>query len=230
MEERMKSHLAKVSLALLSAGFLLGCQEQGSDPVGPEGLAPQFAKDKGCPGSAHPSCKPAEDPVDDTEVTWSFADARVDGEPSFVENSPNTLQSLPGCFGFPGAQPSKPSVEWNDQPDGEDEGSTNGCAQVTTTGTDAALPVTLTNDALLIVATKRGSPKFTIQFQIQDVGGSTGTQYRTDKFFINSPKFTGAGFTLHVHSTVDIYRLKGHTGGPKVQNVGTIYIDDIVYR
>ena len=32
----MKAHLTKVSLALLSAAFLLGCQEQGSEPVGPE--------------------------------------------------------------------------------------------------------------------------------------------------------------------------------------------------
>ncbi len=36
----MKPHLAKLSLALLSTVFLLGCQEQGSEPVGPEG--PQF--------------------------------------------------------------------------------------------------------------------------------------------------------------------------------------------
>ncbi len=38
----MKAHLANVSLALLSTVFLLGCQEQGSGPVGPEG--PQFDK------------------------------------------------------------------------------------------------------------------------------------------------------------------------------------------
>ena len=37
----MKSDLAKVSLALVSAVFLLGCQDQGSDPVGPD-VAPQF--------------------------------------------------------------------------------------------------------------------------------------------------------------------------------------------
>ena len=36
----MKAHLAKLSLALLSAAFLLGCQERGSEPVGPGG--PQF--------------------------------------------------------------------------------------------------------------------------------------------------------------------------------------------
>jgi len=51
----MKSHLAKVSLALLSAAFLLGCQEQGSGPVGPEGVGIQAKKEKVCPG--HPSCK-----------------------------------------------------------------------------------------------------------------------------------------------------------------------------
>jgi hypothetical protein len=38
----MKAHLTKLSLALLSTVFLLGCQEQGSGPVGPEG--PQFNK------------------------------------------------------------------------------------------------------------------------------------------------------------------------------------------
>ena len=49
MEERMKAHLTKLSLALLSAGFLFGCQEQGSGPVGPEG--PQFTHND--PGKVH---------------------------------------------------------------------------------------------------------------------------------------------------------------------------------
>lgn len=40
----MKSHLTKVSLALLSTVFLLGCQEPGSGPLGPEGLGPEFKK------------------------------------------------------------------------------------------------------------------------------------------------------------------------------------------
>ena len=38
----MKSSLAKVSLALLSAVFVLGCQDMGTGPVGPDG--PQFDK------------------------------------------------------------------------------------------------------------------------------------------------------------------------------------------
>ncbi len=63
MYERIKAHLAKVSLALLSAAFLLGCQEQGSELVGPE--SPQFhggagncnghhKNDQGCPGTTDP--------------------------------------------------------------------------------------------------------------------------------------------------------------------------------
>ena len=43
----MKAHLAKVSLALLSTAFLLGCQERGSEPVGPEGLEIQAKKGGG---------------------------------------------------------------------------------------------------------------------------------------------------------------------------------------
>ena len=40
----MKSNLTKLSVALLSAVFILGCQDMGSGPVGPDGLVPQFAK------------------------------------------------------------------------------------------------------------------------------------------------------------------------------------------
>lgn len=53
----MKTHLTKVSLALVAAAFLLGCQERGSDPVEPqfaEGGGTQFAKPGACP--EHPSC------------------------------------------------------------------------------------------------------------------------------------------------------------------------------
>ena len=43
----MKAHLTKVSLALLSTVFLLGCQDMGSRPVGPEGLGPEFGHKDG---------------------------------------------------------------------------------------------------------------------------------------------------------------------------------------
>ena len=40
----MKPILAKVSVALLSVVFILGCQDQGPGPVGPDGLVAQFDK------------------------------------------------------------------------------------------------------------------------------------------------------------------------------------------
>ena len=51
--KRMKSHLTKLSLALLSAAFLLGCQEQGSEPVGPESQGIQLDKKSGNPPVHH---------------------------------------------------------------------------------------------------------------------------------------------------------------------------------
>ena len=208
----MKSHLAKLTLALLSAAFLLGCQEQASGPVGPDGLGIQAKKGgngKGGGGGGGGG--------GGTKVTWDFADHEVDGVSNDVLLY--TLQST--CGGTPGSKPSNPTVEWKD---GEDLAE-DGCVTVKTT--DGTV---LTNDAYLIVATKKGSTKVTLQFQIQDIGGADGIQYRTDRFFIDSPEFAGAGFTMHVHSTVAIYELKGHTGGPKVRNAGNIHISDVVYR
>ncbi len=77
----MKSHLAKVSLAVLSTVFLLGCQEQGSGPVGLEGLGPEFAKPDACPG--HPSCKdePSDSPRN-AVVTVTVASDLLDGTES----------------------------------------------------------------------------------------------------------------------------------------------------
>ena len=49
----MKSSLVKLSLALLSAVFILGCQDQGAGPVGPDRLVPQFDK-AGKPGDPCP--------------------------------------------------------------------------------------------------------------------------------------------------------------------------------
>ena len=43
----MKAHLTKLSLALLSTVFLLGCQDLGSEPVGLDGLGPEFSPGKG---------------------------------------------------------------------------------------------------------------------------------------------------------------------------------------
>ena len=219
MEERMKSSLTKVSLALLSAVFFLGCQDMGSGPVGPDGWGPQFTHND--PDKVHGGPKNGGGGDDGTKVSWSLADHVVPKARDHDDQVPDDIHTVKStCSGAPG-KPSNPSVEWKD----DEVSGVDGCVTVTTTG-----GVKLTNDAYLIVATKKGDTQVTLQFQIQDIGGADGIQYRTDRFFIDSPVFTGAGFTLHVHSTVDIYELKGHTGGPKVKMVGTINIGDIEYH
>lgn len=205
-----------IPLTVVCTAFLWGCQEQASGPTGPEGSGPLFTHK----GADKPHGGPKGGGGGGDKITWISAHVLPHGAPT----GNNILQST--CDGFPGSQTSNPSVRWNDEPDGENEGSIDGCAQVTTT--DGTL---LTNDASLIVATKKGGTEVTVQFQIQDVGGSTGIQYRSDKSVIDAgEEFTGAGFTLHVHRTVEIWKLKGHTGGPKVVSVGTIDIGDIVYN
>ena len=74
----MKSDLAKLSLALLSAVFVLGCQDLGSGPVGPDG--PQFDKpdpDGECPvpRDAKDHCHGDEEPPpppEDATFTANF--------------------------------------------------------------------------------------------------------------------------------------------------------------
>ena len=69
----MKFDLAKVSLALMSAVFILGCQDQGSGVVGPDGLSPQFAKkDKNCvTPPLHKSCKDEDPPLPSDDATYT---------------------------------------------------------------------------------------------------------------------------------------------------------------
>ena len=75
----MKSNLTKVSVALLSAIFILGCQDQGSSPVGPEAPVRLFDKKGRGP------CAPPEEQVhchgDDDgggKVTGTFTAAFTD--------------------------------------------------------------------------------------------------------------------------------------------------------
>ena len=53
----MKFHLTRISLAVLSTVFMLGCQDLGSGPVGPDG--PQF--DKASDGPCPPPGRDAKD-------------------------------------------------------------------------------------------------------------------------------------------------------------------------
>jgi hypothetical protein len=55
MQESMKSQLPKVALALLPVLLLLGCQDQGSEPMGLDDLGPQFGVN--CDNKPdHPKC------------------------------------------------------------------------------------------------------------------------------------------------------------------------------
>ena len=77
----MKSSLAKVSLALVSVVFILGCQDVGT---GPDGLVPQFAKVKDCDPSnppVHRSCKDAPN-VDRPQHTITLT---IDGNASAAQ-------------------------------------------------------------------------------------------------------------------------------------------------
>ena len=52
--------------ALLGVALVLGCQDVGT---GPDGLVPQFKKDKGCPDSGHPSCGKDDKVTEDAAYT-----------------------------------------------------------------------------------------------------------------------------------------------------------------
>ena len=72
----MKAHLTKVSLALLSTVFLLGCQDLGPEPVGPEGLL--FDK-KGTGPCAPPEeqihCHGDDEPTGEATFTATFVNS-----------------------------------------------------------------------------------------------------------------------------------------------------------
>ena len=103
----MKSHLTKVSLALLSAAFLLGCQEQGSEPVGPEGLGPEFKLDCDLKPADHP-CHGGSNGGENEDATFT---AIITGDVKSVEDillGPPTgrkknLLTLTGMPGGPAA-------------------------------------------------------------------------------------------------------------------------------
>lgn len=225
----MKRHALIISLALLVAAFLGGCQKQGSAPVGPEEVGNLLLKGPGpCEG------KNKNDPGCDgggngggTKVTWSFAEARI-GDSGFEDDLSNVVST---CDGTPtDKKASRPTVFWNDD---EDDPAAKGCVTVTVTSKGGTVTV-LKNDAQLILAGKGGTIITDFQFLIQDFGGADGTQYQTDRFPIEpdlSGVFTGADFILHVHQeNVPIYKLSGHTGGKRVAEVGTINIGDIFYK
>ncbi len=122
----MKAHLAKLSLALLSAVFLLGCQERGSGPVGLEGLGPEFDKplDNCDFPDAKGHCHNGDDVVEPEQVTLDLADGMMttSGLPvtvktdrddklrvnntDFVHDIQMNFMDLGTCVGFKGTKSS----------------------------------------------------------------------------------------------------------------------------
>ena len=92
----MKAHLAKVSLALVSAVFILGCQDLGSGPVGPEG--PQFDKEV---DGEHGTIKPHGGDKGNEETATFTATFTLAGD-SDDNQLPANLQTA-----FPGPQDGK---------------------------------------------------------------------------------------------------------------------------
>lgn len=97
--------------------------------------------------------------------------------------------------------------------------------------TPTGSPYALTDDAQMSVRVQ-GDRITGLTLYIQDVAGTAGIQHETDAITLDAPvQPSSAGFTLHVHrDRVPVYRLKGHTGGPRVGTIGTISVGDLVYR
>ena len=89
----MKSDLVKVSLALLSAVFVLGCQDVGWGPVGPDG--PQFDK-RGKTGAL---CGGPGEPVRD-ENGHCHGDEETTGNPRYSVKLTGDIFSVGGDEGF----------------------------------------------------------------------------------------------------------------------------------
>jgi hypothetical protein len=89
----------------------------------------------------------------------------------------------------------------------------------------------LCDDPILTAANRKGVIS-SVQFFIQDDIGTEGIQYETEKVVLDAPvQAQPCGFLVHVHRDfVPVWRLAGHTGGPRVEMVGTISIGDVWYR
>jgi hypothetical protein len=96
--------------------------------------------------------------------------------------------------------------------------------------TPAGSGYSLTDDVSLYVTVRKGQAT-RVQLFGQDVVGRDGIQHESDPFVIVSAPVNPNGFVLHVHADkLPVWRLSGHTGGRRVEMIGTIAIGDIVYR
>ena len=152
----MKAHLAKVSLALLSVAFLLGCQEQGAGPVGPEGLGIQAKR-------TNPGKKPPKDagPGSDRLVTITgglLAEGRL-----VQVDSDNQKKFVISASDFHGA------ISLT----GTETAGLDKC--VTTVGTEPALSP---KDLLALLTDASRPRKFIMRFDRHDPSGFNQIQYQ----------------------------------------------------
>lgn len=197
----MKRHALIRSLVLLLAAFMWSCQEQGSVPVASDTAEGLATLEKkgGTPGP--PDGGGDDKVVFDVEAVWH-------GGPYAA---PTLVSTCLGSTDGKGL-----SVTWPRHA---------GCMDITPLG-----GYLLTDDPNLLVTTKKGKI-ISVQFWIQDVIGREGVQHKSEEISVDpSVEPSSSGFILHIHQdNVPVYRLKGHTGGPIVEEIGTISVGDFVY-
>ncbi|MFQ5678355.1 MAG: hypothetical protein ACE5HP_02760 [Gemmatimonadota bacterium] len=191
----------------------MACQEQAPSPVAPDAPGPAFSHKPGHSPGGKKGGGGGNGGGD--KATWSFAAARA-GD---VGTSPATLIS--SCPAMPGSKNTSPTLVWPRH---------DMCANVTPEGQTGPTIITLTDDPVLVVKTK-GDQILAVSFRQQDVIGPDGIQFESEEVPIDPPvTFTGAGFVLKINTSgVNVWQLKGHTGGPRVRIIGTMNFGEVVY-
>ncbi len=202
----MKSHSIILFLALLLAAFMLSCQQQDLSLVSPDELI-TLAK-KGGNGGGNGGGKGKGD-ITNFNVQIIIGDAGSIDAP--------LLSDCPGFAKTDGYHVSFGHTQ---------------CLIVKPKWTSPNFnPYELTDDISLEIKKKRGEIT-QVRLVGQDIIGADGIMHESDAIVINPPvKPDPAGFTFHVHAIdVPLWRLSGHVGGKRVEQIGTISIGDIVYE
>ncbi len=163
--------------------------------------------------------KPDKPPGKGGDKTAYSVDAVDHGGPYI---SPTLVSTCPGSTGENTLYVEWPRFEqcivisWNEFPD--------------SWTSETFAPYDLTDDPQLTVRKKRGMV-IGVQFFIQDVDTPDGIFHSSDQIPVDPPVDPSSeGFTLHLHAdAVPVWRHKGHTGGPRVEMIGTISVGDIVF-
>jgi len=88
----------------------------------------------------------------------------------------------------------------------------------------------LTDDIVLSVRARKG--RFIgLTITGQDWIGGGGIMHESDQISLDIPipANISAGFTIPVNQDVTIHRLRGHLGGPRVEEAGVIHVGELMY-